>query len=94
MVHRVFLLVLFISFNTEMIHNQEKEKGSANLIIYGIDEASDGKQNEHDQNFVVSLLETIGVAHSPKKVIRLGNKTEGRPRPVKLVMENEEGLID
>ena len=76
--------------NTEMVHNQEKEKRAANLIIYGIGEATDGKHLEHDQNFVASLLDTIGVAQPPKKVMRLGNKTDGKPRPVKLVMDSED----
>ena len=75
--------------NTEMVHSQEKEKRATNLIIYGIEEAADGHL-EYDQNFVVSLLDTIGVAQRPKKVMRLGNKTDGKPRPVKLVMDSED----
>ena len=77
------------SKNTEKVHDLERERRSANLIIYGVNETTDGNQNEHDQNFVVSLLETIGVTQRPKKIMRLGNKTADKSRPVKLVMENE-----
>ena len=79
------------SKNQEMVLEQEREKRSANLIIYGISETTtEGNSKENDQNFVASLLDKIGVAQRPKQLFRLGKQTEGRARPVKLVMENDE----
>ena len=78
------------SKNQEMVLEQEREKRSANLIIYGISETSEGDPKENDQNFVASLLDKIGVAQRPKQLFRLGKQTEGRTRPVKLVMENDD----
>ena len=72
-----------------MVQEQERGKRAANLIIYGINESSDEDQKEHDQNFVATLLDKIGVAQRPKQVFRLGQRTEGKSRPVKLVMETE-----
>ena len=78
------------SKNQEMVLEQERNKRSANLIIYGISETSEGDPKENDQNFVASLLDKIGVAQRPKQLFRLGKQTEGSTRPVKLVMESDD----
>ena len=75
--------------NQEIVNEAEREKRSANLIIYGVTEPSAEDQKEHDQSFVTSLLEKIGVAQRPKQILRLGQRDDNKTRPVKLVMENE-----
>ena len=77
------------SKNEAMVQEKEREKRSANLIIYGINESSDGEIKEHDQNFIAALLDKIGVAQRPKQLFRLGAQAEGKTRPVKLVMATE-----
>ena len=75
--------------NQEIVNEAEREKRSANLIIYGVSEPNMESQKEDDESFVSSLLEKIGVAHRPKHILRLGQRTEEKTRPVKLVMESE-----
>ena len=76
--------------NNELIQEKERERRSANLIIYGIDEVSDNQSDskEHDRSFINSFLDTIGITHHPKQIIRLGKPNENNKRPVKLVMDN------
>ena len=77
------------SKNQEIVHQQERDRRSANLIIYRIKESSDGDQAEEDKAFVTSFLDKIGVAQCPKHIHRLGQKRDDKIRPVKLVMESE-----
>ena len=76
--------------NNELVQEKEREKRSANLIVYGIKEVSDdqGELRDHDNNFIPSFLETIGVSMRPKHVSRLGKTNEKKLRPVKLVMDS------
>jgi hypothetical protein len=75
--------------NEEIVNEAERERRSTNLIIYGVNEPSIESEKEDDQSFVSSLLDKIGVAQRPKHILRLGQRTEDKIRPVKLVMENE-----
>ena len=77
------------SKNEDMVHEKEKEKRSANLIIYGIAESSGDDMKENDQIFVSTLFDKIGVAKRPKQLFRLGAQAEGKTRPVKVVMATE-----
>ena len=81
--------------NQEIVNQAEREKRSANLIIYGINEPNVETQKEDDESFVSTLLEKIGVAQRPKNIHRLGQRAEGKTRPVKLVLasENEKDTI-
>ena len=72
-----------------MVHQRERERRSANLIIYGIEEKSTDDPKEQDKDFISSLLEKIGVAQRPKQIFRLGKKGD-KTRPVKITMENED----
>ena len=73
-----------------MIQEEEREKRAANLIIYGINEESDEQRDlkEHDNNFINSFLDVIGISLRPNQIIRLGKVSETRKRPVKIVMNN------
>ena len=78
--------------NEDLIQERERERRSANLIIYGISEEIDKDNNlqEHDKQFVSSFLETIGITLSPKQIIRLGKPNDDKRRPVKLVMNSSQ----
>ena len=76
--------------NNELIQEKEREKRAANLLIYGINEESDEQRDlkEHDNNFINSFLDVIGISLRPNQIIRLGKVSETRKRPVKIVMNN------
>ena len=78
--------------NEDLIQERERERRSANLIIYVISEEIDKDNNlqEHDKQFVSSFLETIGITLSPKQIIRLGKHNDDKRRPLKLVMNSSE----
>ena len=76
--------------NHEIIQEKEREKRSTHIIIYGVSEASDNSPKEHDDNFVTSFLNTIGVVVvRPRQIIRLGKPNEKKKRPLKLVMNSD-----
>ena len=79
-----------VSKNDDLVQQKEREKRAANLIIYNISEDCEGDLETHDDEFISSFLETIGVATYPKQIVRLGKPNEKKMRPVKLVMENED----
>ena len=76
--------------NDDLVQQKEREKRSKNLIIYNISEECEGNLKKHDEEFVASFLEVIGVATLPKLITRLGDPNNKKMRPVRLVMENEE----
>ena len=62
-----------------------------NIIIHGISEQTTGEDansKEHDGKFIKSFLEAIEVDVQPKQIIRLGNKTSDKKRPVKVILKN------
>ena len=78
--------------NDELIQEKERERRSANMIIYGISEMFENHTSlkEHDKHFVTSFLETIGVASNPKEIVRLGKENNKKKRPVKVIMNTSE----
>ena len=81
--------VLQASKNEDLVEAKEREKRSANLIVYGINETSQYMDpKHHDEQFIASFLNNIGLALLPKQIIRLGAPAENKKRPVKLVMKN------
>ena len=81
--------IIKASKNDDLVQEREREKRSANLIIYGISEVCENNLKTHDEHFISSFLDTIGTASRPSQIIRLGKPSEGKSRPVKLVMRNE-----
>ena len=80
------------SQNAELIEKQEHEKRVNNIIIHGISEqttSEDANSKEHDGKFIKSFLEAIEVDVQPKQIIRLGNKTSDKKRPVKVVLKTQ-----
>ena len=78
------------SRNAELIEKQEQEKRANNLIIHGVCEVTGDNSKDHDQNFIKSFLEAIEVDVVPKQILRLGNATPDKKRPVKLILNNGE----
>ena len=76
--------------NNELIQEKERKKRAANLIIYGINKEFDEQRDlkEHDNNFINSFLDVIGISLRPNQIIRLGKVSETRKRPVKIVLNN------
>ena len=81
--------IIKASKNDDLVQEREREKRTANLIIYGISEVCENNLKTHDEHFISSFLDTIGTASRPSQIIRLGKPSEGKSRPVKLVMRNE-----
>lgn len=77
--------------NDELTEEREKKRRSCNLIIHGSTECKDSNAAmKDDKDLVQYLMSTIGVAESVKSVTRLGEKREGRRRPIKVALNNEE----
>ena len=74
--------------NDDLVQENERERRATNLIIYGIKEVTDNGLKEHDEQFVASFLDTIGIAMRPQQITRLGKPNEDKKRPVKLVMDS------
>ena len=77
--------------NDDLIEKKERERSSANLIIFGISESNNQNNvKEHDEKFVQSFPGTMGITSSPKQIVHLGKPNENKKRPFKLVMTNSE----
>ena len=77
--------------NAELIEQQEQEKRINNIIIHGISEETAGEDAnlpEQDSNFIKSFFEAIEVNVAPKQIFRLGNKSQDKKRPVKVILQN------
>ena len=72
--------------NDEMVQERERDKRSANLVIYGVSEVCTGELKDHDDQFISSFMDIIGVTVRPKEITRLGKPNEDKKRPLKLVM--------
>ena len=56
------------------------------MILHGVEE--NGSQS--DDEFVQNFLSIVGADVTPESKTRLGNKVDGRTRPLKLVMKSSE----
>ena len=64
-----------------------------NIIIHGIREETTGENansQDSDRTFIKSFLEAIEVDIEPKQIIRIGNKTADKKRPVKVILKNSD----
>ena len=82
--------VLKTSRNAEMIEKQEQEKRANNIVIHGISEERlpEVTIQNHDQHFLTTLLQAIEVDVQPKQILRLGNETADKKRPVKVILNS------
>ena len=75
--------------NEEKLEQREKEQRAKNLIIHGMLERGDtnGAIKENDTNLVNNILDRIGMTSRPETFLRLGKKTDSKPRTLKIVMK-------
>ena len=79
------------SRNAELIEKQEQDRRVNNILIHGISEETTGENvnsPDQDRNFIKSFLEAIEVDVAPKQILRLGNKSPDKKRPVKVILKN------
>ena len=78
--------------NDEKLEQSEKELRSKNLIIHGADEIGkdEAEIKKEDTTYVKEILQKIGLNMVPTLVVRLGKSTEGKNRPIKIVMKSKE----
>ena len=76
--------------NEELVQQQEREDRAKNIIVHGCPEAVVIQEVKEDDNtYVKELLQIIGVEAIPASTTRIGKHTEARPRPIKIVMGNQ-----
>ena len=73
---------------------RESEQRKDNVMIFGLMESlasSPSESNEHDLALIKSLSSKLGVQHlQVRNCFRLGQRTNARPRPIKLTCQNSE----
>ena len=82
--------------NEELVQQQEREVRAKNIIIHGCPEAAVIQEVKEDDNtYVKELLQIIGIEAIPASTTRIGKRSEARPRPIKIVMgdQNEKEMI-
>ena len=72
--------------NDERLQLNEWQRREKNMILHGVEE--NGSQS--DDEFVQNFLSIVGADVTPESKTRLGNKVDGRTRPLKLVMKSSE----
>ena len=76
--------------NEELVQQQEREVRSKNIIIHGCSEAPVIQESKVEDNYIVNeLFRIIGVEAIPASTIRIGKRSDTRPRPIKIVMSNQ-----
>ena len=84
-----FRQVMRDTTNEELVQQQEREVRAKN-IIHGCPEAAVIQEVKEDDNtYVKELLQIIGVEAIPASTTRIGKRSEARPRPIKIVMGNQ-----
>ena len=83
-----FREILHEAQNEEKLEQREKEQRAKNLIIHGMLERGDTNgAKENDTNLVNNILDRIGMTSRPETFLRLGKKTDSKPRTLKIVMK-------
>ena len=91
-----FQTVMREAQNEQLAMENDKRSRANNLILLGVAELinCDGQQaKQHDEDFIKTLIATLGLNVTHKLVHRLGKRdpaNEQSKRPMKLVMLNEE----
>ncbi|KAF8374689.1 hypothetical protein PRIPAC_81118 [Pristionchus pacificus] len=69
----------------------EKEKRERSVVVQGLPESSATKASERmtdDHARVISMLDLIDLEHSPAAIFRMGEKSETRPRLLKVMFHS------
>lgn len=83
------------SINNELVQDSQRTKREKNIIIHGIAEnkGTEEEKEDFDKEFIASFLRIIGAYVNPAHITRLGKPSEGKIRPVKLVMNTREDKV-
>ena len=78
------------SKNDDKVEENEQERRSRNIIIHGADEYGNTPEEikKLDTEYVIDILNHLGMSHRPESVTRLGNGTS-KKRPIKLIMKTK-----
>lgn len=84
--------------NAEVAEDKDKKRRALNIIVHGvpeprIDAAAVITNEDHDARFVDQLIRDLHVRVSTKKVLkvsRIGKPDNGKTRPIKVIMADEE----
>ena len=77
--------------NDQLVQARERKLRAANFIIHGVAEAeADTDEDSNNQEYVISMLRSIGVNSDPQSTLRLGIKSPEKVRPIKVKMKTEE----
>ena len=78
--------------NDEKVEVMEIEKRANNFIIHGAEEVGDSNEDikQEDNQYVKDILMVLGVACEPKSVDRIGQPTENKWRPIKVIMNTKD----
>lgn len=75
---------------------EQRERRRNNIMIFGLPEQPSGSLSErqdHDIQSITNLLRDAGVSDvTPEQSRRIGRIVEGRPRPLKVKLENQETM--
>ena len=74
--------------NEDLAEEREKNYRLSNLIIHGMEE-SDDDQSNNDEVFIKQFINDLQIGKiETKSINRIGQKCEGKKRPVKVVVQN------
>ena len=78
--------------NNDKVEESEQEKRAKNFVIHGADEYGDTpeKVKKLDTDYVIEILTHLRITQKPESVTRLGNPTDTKKRPIKVVMKMKE----
>ena len=80
------------SKNNDKVEESEQEKRARNFVIHGADEYGDTPERvkKLDTDYVIEILTHLGITQKLESVTRLGNPTDSKKRPMKVVMKTKE----
>ena len=83
-----FREIMAAAKNEDLAEEREKNYRLSNLIIHGMEE-SDDDQSNNDEVFIKQFINDLQIGKiETKSINRIGQKCEGKKRPVKVVVQN------
>ena len=83
--------------NEELIQGRQREARSKNIIIHGFPEAPGGMNESLDSDIttIKELLAVLELDVTPESTARLGNRNDGKKRPIRIKMKslNEKEMV-
>ena len=83
--------VIAAAKNEELAEDRERNFRLNNLIIHGREDVDDSKQADQDNIFFDNFIKDLCVGSvQAKQITRIGQKCEGKKRPIKVTLPNTE----